>query len=121
MVHGPATLIPEDPARVRVVDHHDCPEFIGEVAQLWQSAPDPLTGWRRLRRFTPRIDRLTLSVDGSAYAEASDRELAFFLHDLLVQWKRPDSTIVRAHRGPGGVWKDPTSSVGPGSKFIGPV
>src|SRR5207342_421975 len=25
------------------------------------------------------------------------------------------------HRGPGGVWKDPTSSVGPGAKFIGPV
>src|SRR5439155_9519760 len=92
-----------------------------EVAQLWQSAPDPLTGWRRLRRFTPRIDRLTLSVDGSAYAEASDRELAYFLQDLLQVWRHPDSTIVRAHRGPGGVWKDPTSSVGPGSQFIGPV
>ena len=25
--------------------------------------PDPLTGWRRLRRFTPRIDRLTLRVE----------------------------------------------------------
>lgn len=92
-----------------------------EVAELWQSAPDPLTGWRRLRRFTPRIDRMTLSVDGSAYAESSDRELAIFLHDLLTTWKRPDATIVRAHRGPGGVWKDPTSSVGPGSQFIGPV
>jgi lipopolysaccharide/colanic/teichoic acid biosynthesis glycosyltransferase len=93
-----------------------------EVAQLWQSAPDPLTGWRRLRRFTPRIDRMTLSVDhGSAYNESSDRELAFFLHDLLTLWKRPDATIARAHRGPGGVWKDPTSSVGAGSRFIGPV
>jgi lipopolysaccharide/colanic/teichoic acid biosynthesis glycosyltransferase len=92
-----------------------------EVAQLWQSAPDPLTGWRRLRRFTPRIDRMTLSVDGSAFGEQSDRELAFFIHDLLQLWKHPDSTIVRAHRGPGGVWKDPTSSVGPGSQFIGPV
>src|SRR5207302_688929 len=40
-----------------------------EVAELWQSAPDPLTGWRRLRRFTPRIDRMTLSVLGSAYVE----------------------------------------------------
>ena len=92
-----------------------------EVAQLWQSAPDPLTGWRRLRRFTPRIDCLTLSVDGSAYGENSDRELAFFLHELLQAWKRPDTTIARAHRGPGGVWKDPTSSVGPGAQFIGPV
>ena len=91
-----------------------------EVAELWQSAPDPLTGWRRLRRFTPRIDRMTLSVDGSAYGE-SDRERAEFLHDLLQLWQHPHVTIPRAHRGPGGVWKDPTSSVGPGAKFIGPV
>ena len=92
-----------------------------EVAELWQSAPDPLTGWRRLRRFTPRIDRMTLSVDGNAYGESSDRELAYFVHDLLEAWQRPDATVARAHRGPGGVWKDPTSSVGPGAKFIGPV
>src|SRR4051812_9471364 len=37
-----------------------------EIAELWQSAPDPLTGWRRLRRFTPRIDRLTVRLEGSA-------------------------------------------------------
>jgi len=93
-----------------------------EVAQLWQSAPDPLTGWRRLRRFTPRIDRYTLKgLEGSAYAEDSDRELASFFHDLLQKWTHPDSTIARAYRGPGGVWKDPTSSVGQGCQFIGPV
>ena len=92
-----------------------------EVAQLWQSAPDALTGWRRLRRFTPRIDRMTLSVDGQAYAESYQREIAFFLHDLQQLWRYPGVTIRRAHRGPGGVWKDPTSSVGPGAKFIGPV
>src|SRR5206468_6573057 len=92
-----------------------------EVAELWQSAPDPLAGWRRLRRFTPRIDRMTLSVDGNAYGESSDRELAYFVHDLLETWQRPDATVARAHRGPGGVWKDPTSSAGPGAKFIGPV
>jgi lipopolysaccharide/colanic/teichoic acid biosynthesis glycosyltransferase len=92
-----------------------------EVAQLWQSAPDALTGWRRLRRFTPRIDRMTLSVDGQAYLETSDRELSVFLHDLQQSWRYPGVTIPRAHRGPGGIWKDPTSSVGPGSKFIGPV
>jgi lipopolysaccharide/colanic/teichoic acid biosynthesis glycosyltransferase len=93
-----------------------------EVAQLWQSAPDPLTGWRRLRRYTPRIDRMTLKgLDGSSYLEGNDREIAFFLHDLQVLWKQPSSTIPRAHRGPGGVWKDPASSVDPKCKFIGPV
>ncbi len=92
-----------------------------EVAQLWQSAPDPLTGWRRLRRFTPRIDRLTIKLDGSAFPEDSDREVAYFLQEMLQLWQHPGTTIQRAHRGPGAVWKDPTSSVGPGAKFIGPV
>ena len=93
-----------------------------EVAELWQSATDPLTGWRRLRRFTPRVDRLTLrGLEGSAYNQDADREIAYFLHDLLLHWKTPDTTIPRAHRGPWGVWKDPTSSVGPSAKFIGPV
>src|SRR5438067_4621704 len=59
-----------------------------EVAQLWQSAPDPLTGWRRLRRFTPRLDRLTLSVDGSEYAESADREVAAFLQDPMPRRTR---------------------------------
>src|ERR671916_507467 len=27
-----------------------------DVAQLWQSAPNTVAGWRRLRRFTPRPD-----------------------------------------------------------------
>jgi lipopolysaccharide/colanic/teichoic acid biosynthesis glycosyltransferase len=92
-----------------------------EVAQLWQSAPSALTGWRRLRRFTPRIDRMTLSVNGSGFSQDSDRELAWFFQEMLPMWAHPDATIPRAHRGPGGIWKDPTSSVGPGCKFIGPV
>ena len=91
-----------------------------EVAQLWQSAPDPLTGWRRLRRFTPRIDRLTLSVDGSAFLESSDLEIAYFLRELQRMWKNPSTTISRAHRL-GYMWKDPTSTVSPGIKCIGPV
>ncbi|MEA2710773.1 MAG: hypothetical protein QOF78_3374 [Phycisphaerales bacterium] len=91
-----------------------------EVAQLWQSAPDPLTGWRRLRRFTPRIDRLTLSVDGSAFLDTSDHEIAYFLHELQTLWKSPNTTIARAHRL-GYMWKDPTSTVSPGVKCIGPV
>ena len=91
-----------------------------EVAQLWQSAPDPLTGWRRLRRFTPRIDRLTLSVDGNAFNEHSDRDVAHFLHELQQVWKSPSATISRAHRL-GHMWKDPTSTVAPGVKCIGPV
>src|ERR1700727_2229149 len=46
-----------------------------EVAQLWQSSSDPLSGWRRLRRHTPRHERITLSVDGSVYDRSLDREI----------------------------------------------
>jgi lipopolysaccharide/colanic/teichoic acid biosynthesis glycosyltransferase len=92
-----------------------------EIAQLWQSAPDPLSGWRRLRRFIPRQDRVTLSVEGNVYDRTSDREVAYFLHDVIQTWKRPDATILRAARGRGEVWRDPEARIDPHAKFIGPV
>jgi lipopolysaccharide/colanic/teichoic acid biosynthesis glycosyltransferase len=92
-----------------------------EIAQLWQSASDPQAGWRRLRKFIPRIDRVTLSVEGSVYDRASDRDVALFLHGLMRQWKRPDATIARAKKGSGGVWYDPGAKIDANAKFIGPV
>jgi lipopolysaccharide/colanic/teichoic acid biosynthesis glycosyltransferase len=92
-----------------------------EIAQLWQSAPDPLSGWRRLRRFIPRIERVTASVKGSVYDRNVDREVATFLRDLIQKWKRPDQTIVRAERVEAEVWRDPRSIIESGAKFIGPV
>lgn len=92
-----------------------------EIAQLWQSAPDPLTGWRRLRRFIHRHDRATQSIQGSVYDGNSDREVAYFVHDLLQVWKRPDATVLRARKGGGEVWKDESAAVNPSAKFIGPV
>ena len=92
-----------------------------EIAQLWQSSSDALTGWRRLRRFTPRHERLTRSVDGSVYDRSSEREMAYFLHDLVAEWKRPDATIARAQKSRGEVWLDPTAQVDVNAKFIGPV
>jgi len=92
-----------------------------EIAQLWQSAPDPLTGWRRLRRFIRRHDRATQTVEGAVYAANVDREVAFFLHDLLTLWKRPDSTVLRATAGGTELWKDPQTTIDSTAKFIGPV
>ena len=93
-----------------------------EVAELWQSADDPLTAWRRLRRFTPRIDRMTLrGVDGNAYDQTDPRDVAQFIHDLLQVWKRPDSTIARANKTSGELWKDPAAQIEPGARAIGPV
>jgi len=92
-----------------------------EIAQLWQSASDPLNGWRRLRRFTPRIDRVTISADGQVYDRTIDREVAHFLHDLIRDWKRPDSTITRATKAESETWRDPAATIDAGAKLIGPV
>ena len=92
-----------------------------EIAQLWQSAPDPLTGWRRLRRFIPRHERATQSIEGAVYDTDTDRQLAYFLHDLLQLWNRPDSTVLRARQAGEDVWKDAQATIDPTAKFIGPV
>ena len=92
-----------------------------EIAQLWQSAPDSLTGWRRLRRFIPRHDRVTQSIEGAVYDANSDRQIAWFIHDLLQVWTRPDSIVPRARRAGSTLWRDNDATVAPTAKFIGPV
>jgi lipopolysaccharide/colanic/teichoic acid biosynthesis glycosyltransferase len=92
-----------------------------EVAQLWQSSPNPLSGWRRLRRNLRRSERSTLSIDGSVFDRSIDREIAMFLRDLTKAWQHPDSTIGRAQIFEPQVWKDPKTFIDPDARFIGPV
>src|SRR4051794_3461496 len=95
-----------------------------EVAQLWQSAPNPRTGWRRLRRFSKRAQRATESIDGHVYDRSDGREVAYFIHDLVHYWRRPDATVLRVRNVPDfgeSVWRDAQAKVQPGAKFIGPV
>jgi lipopolysaccharide/colanic/teichoic acid biosynthesis glycosyltransferase len=92
-----------------------------DVAQLWQAARNPLAGWRRLRRFTPRHDRATRSIPGNVYDRHNDREVAWFVHDLMQVWSRPDATVGRAQLTTGRVFTDPHATIQPGTRFIGPV
>ena len=92
-----------------------------DVAKLWQSAPDTLTGWRRLRRFIRQTERATFSVTGHIYDRTNNREVANFIYDLVARWHRPDSTVLRARLINGKVWRDAQSKVDPAVKFIGPV
>lgn len=92
-----------------------------EVAQLWQGAVNPLVGWRRLRKFIPRMDRTTLSVPGSLFEISDPREVASYLVELMQVWKRPDATIARASLASGRTWKDPEATIAPEVKCIGPV
>jgi lipopolysaccharide/colanic/teichoic acid biosynthesis glycosyltransferase len=106
-----------DPRLARVVLTPD-----REIAQLWQSATDPLSAWRRLRRHIPKHERSTLSVKGSVYDRTSDREVAVFLQDLVKTWKRPDATIAHARRRfDDGIWADTKAEIDGGAKLIGPV
>jgi lipopolysaccharide/colanic/teichoic acid biosynthesis glycosyltransferase len=92
-----------------------------DIAMLWQSARDPLSGWRRLRRFVARHDRATRSIEGTVYERGSAREISYFVQDLVHHWPRPDSTVTRAKRHAGAVWKDPQASIAADAKFIGSV
>ena len=92
-----------------------------EIAKLWQSAADPIKGWRRLRKFIPRHDRATRSLDGAIYKKNQPREIAYFVQDLVQLWKRPDSTVARARQAGGEVWRDFRAKIDPTAKFIGPV
>jgi lipopolysaccharide/colanic/teichoic acid biosynthesis glycosyltransferase len=92
-----------------------------EVARLWQASLDPTGGWRRLRRYAPAHDRLTLSVEGHVFDRSIDREIAMYMRNLMTAWKRPDSTIERAQSVEPQVWRDPKSAIQSDARFIGPV
>jgi lipopolysaccharide/colanic/teichoic acid biosynthesis glycosyltransferase len=92
-----------------------------DVAQLWQSAPDARTAWRRLRRYARRTDRAAHSVTGAVYDRNDARELAYFMHDLVGAWQRPDSTVIRAVRHGPQCWRDEGATIDPGAKLIDAV
>ncbi|MCC6581316.1 MAG: sugar transferase [Phycisphaeraceae bacterium] len=92
-----------------------------DLARMWQSAEDSRTGWRKLRATVYRRRRLTQSVTGRVYDRQIDEERLDFVHELVCQWKRPDATIKRIHRGGDEAWIDSDASTQPQSRIIGPV
>jgi lipopolysaccharide/colanic/teichoic acid biosynthesis glycosyltransferase len=93
-----------------------------ELAELWMAAPDPVTGYRRVKRFVDRSDRVTRSVEGKLFDRTSDEEIAAFLSELVKRWKRPDATIGRAqHFEANGVWVDPDAKIDKGARLHGSV
>lgn len=93
-----------------------------ELAELWMSAPDPITGYRRLRRFVPKQDRMAIRLNGKTFNRTSDEEIAAFLSELVREWQYPETTISRAKRhNSNGVWIDPDSTVAEGARLLGNV
>jgi len=92
-----------------------------EVALAWQTASDPRTGWRQLRRQIRRSNRETAQVAGRIYDRAVDQDIARFVRDLVAFWKNPAATIPRAREMADGVWGDPESQVERSTKVVGRV
>jgi lipopolysaccharide/colanic/teichoic acid biosynthesis glycosyltransferase len=91
-----------------------------EVARVWQSSPDPRTGWQRLRRLVRRRHRWTMSVRGRVYDRSADSEVAAFVRDLVQTWNHPDATIHNIRRIRPNVWASEEHDA-PNLRFAGPV
>ncbi len=92
-----------------------------DLAAVWQSAPDPRTGWRRLRTAVKRQHRWTMPVRGHVYDRQSDHEVAAFVRDLVETWRRPDATIHDIHPLAPGVWALNGATLAPDARLTGPV
>jgi len=106
-------------ARVLLTDDRD-------VAKMWQNSPQPIVGWRRIRRSINRNDRVTQSINGEVYDRLSSEEIARFMSDLIRSWDRPDSTISRLQSEtdpdqPRSTWLDPKATIDPACRIIGNV
>ncbi|MEX2217584.1 MAG: sugar transferase [Phycisphaerales bacterium] len=91
-----------------------------DIARLWQSAPDPRTGWQRLRRVLRRTERWSTSAQGRFYDRTSEREQAMFVRDLVETWRRPDATIHSVGEVSQHVWGTPGLHLN-GTRFAGPL
>ncbi|MBI1367277.1 MAG: hypothetical protein GC162_01340 [Planctomycetes bacterium] len=91
------------------------------IAEIWQAASDPRTGWRQLRRRIPSGRRTTVSVDGNVYDMQIPQEIMQCVRDLIQFWQSPDATIHRARRIMPGVWGDAQTRLDPAIRFIGPA
>lgn len=91
------------------------------IAELWQSASDPRSGWKLLRRRITRNHRSVVSVDGQVYDRTSPKEVMQCLRDLTQIWTTPDATIERARRAGPNVWVDRDLKIDSDTHFIGPA
>ncbi|MBX3357094.1 MAG: sugar transferase [Phycisphaeraceae bacterium] len=105
---------PREVARVAVTTD-------ARLAQLWQGSPDPLSGWKLLRRMVRRGNRAATSVDARVYDSREPEDVARYIRDLVQVWRRPDATIPRVRRIASGVWADEGVSVPSGVSMSGPL
>ncbi|MFN0132412.1 MAG: sugar transferase [Phycisphaerales bacterium] len=91
------------------------------LASVWQSAPDPRTGWRKLREAVGRSDRWTMSVEGHVYDRQADAEVAAFVHDLVSTWDRPDATTTNIRPAVPRVWTFGEGKVPATARCSGPI
>lgn len=89
------------------------------VALLWQMAESARDGWKTLRRGVDAPRRATTSLPGRVFDAARDEEVMDCLQSIIELWRRPDTTIPRAHRQANGVWVDQTGRLEDDLTFVG--
>ena len=95
-----------------------------ELARSWQTAGDPVSAWRRVRRLVGREHRAVDRIAGGIYDRDNGEDNIEFMRALISLWRRPDSTIsgvrtlssVRSN-----VWGWTDTQVDPSTRFIGPI
>lgn len=92
-----------------------------DIARLWQSSPDPRTGWQRLRMAVRRRERWTMPVRGRVYDRQVEDEVAAFVRDLVETWRRPDAVIHNIKPVGDGAWALDSTQIEPTARFAGPV
>ncbi|MEM9294325.1 MAG: sugar transferase [Planctomycetota bacterium] len=92
-----------------------------DIAQAWQSAADGRVAWRALRKRVDPAQRSTLGTEGRVFDRTDPRQAAEFVDALVRIWRKPDSTISRAKKFEGEVYRDAQTHGRPPTRFVGPV
>jgi lipopolysaccharide/colanic/teichoic acid biosynthesis glycosyltransferase len=92
-----------------------------DIARRWQSSESTRTGWKEIRRWYPPDTIAGMSVPGRVFDTRDGEEQVGFVRHLIALWKRPDSTIHRIRKIPGGGWADQGAKVAADASFEGPA
>ncbi|MBC7836061.1 MAG: sugar transferase, partial [Phycisphaerales bacterium] len=92
-----------------------------ELAMIWQSAPDPRTGWMRLRQLVKKDARYAATLPGRVFNTTRREEVAAFTRELVRQWRRPDATVESIRSVGEGIWAHESAEVLPDKAVKGPL
>lgn len=92
-----------------------------DVATIWQAAPDPRTGWQRLRKAIRPHARYAAKARGRVFYSERPKETSLFLREIVRRWRRPDAVVEGIHLVGDGIWAQGADSAPPPPAARGPL